>query len=517
MSITEAIAELKAIVEDIKGLEKLKDEQIVDLSKRVDKVINVNDGEIFTLDGSNISETEKLDFNEIVTSNVAKLEEFKYDEYYEELDKKLGKSKSSDEIEKMALERKAKIDELISKINRMGKLNTVIKEMSERSKKFDIHERLEEKDNETDALYKIEQEKRVALLKFRNDVTVKACISQLNALKNKVKIEEENKEIDDKIAEEEAKRDKVKDTKIKEIHQRKINKLKEQKEENNKKLDELDKEINGKTEAEIIEEMKSRIPDNLDKDAIEKAISGGNPEQGLEDINQGILSQMHVYQNRKLKNSERREQINVGKAERTARTTRTPLEYNADDYSLTDEELAEIDRQIEENGDHIKAMREAVKGDMEAHPDKYPIPVGKDLNKQVREWLDTKEGKTRNPFKLLNRMRKVRFGNAEEQYKESLRNEQINEEVKARLIEAKKKTKFDEKIAGVEKESLDKTATLDKIENAFKLSIRKAALGLDNDKLSELLQTGNYGMKASEVLDTVLEDRAKEDDAEFIR
>ena len=115
----------------------------------------------------------------------------------------------------MALERKAKIDELISKINRMGKLNTVIKEMSERSKKFDIHERLEEKDNETDALYKIEEEKRVALLKFRNDVTVKACISQLNALKNKVKIEEENKEIDDKIAEEEAKRDKVKDTKLK--------------------------------------------------------------------------------------------------------------------------------------------------------------------------------------------------------------------------------------------------------------------------------------------------------------
>lgn len=516
MSIPDAIIELKSIIEQIKGLEKLKDEQIGDLSKRVDKLINIDDGEIFTLDGLSIGAAETLDFNEIVTSNVAKLEEFKYDEYYEELDKKLGKSKSSDEIEKMALERKAKIDELISKINRMGKLNTVIKEMSERSKKFDIHERLEEKDNETDALYKIEEEKRVALLKFRNDVTVKACISQLNALKNKVKIEEENKEIDDKIAEEEAKRDKVKDTKLKEIHQRKINNLKKQKEENNKKLDELDKEINGKTEAEIIEEMKSRIPDNLDKDAIEKAISGGNPEQGLEDINQGILSQMHVYQNRKSKNSERREQINVGKTERTARTTRTPLVYNADDYSLTDDELADIDGLIEADGDEIKVIREAVKGDMEANPDRYPIPTGKDLKKQVREWLDEKEGKTRNPFKILDRMRRVRFGDAEAQYKEALKSEQIKEEIRARLIDGKKRAKFDEKREKARTESEAKTATLDKIENAFKLSIRKAALAFKDDELSELVKTGDYGRKTSEVLDTVLEDRAKEDDDEFI-
>lgn len=510
MEMLKAINELRIVNAQIQKLETLKDEDITELSKKIDSAINFKDGEIFTVDSG------IMNFEEMVTSSLSKLQKFGNGvEYYVELDEKFGATKPADEIEKMALDRKAKIDELISKVERIGNINTVIRELNKRAKDFNIEERLGNKEKEIDDLIEIEENKIKAFAQFENDGIVKKCIAQLTALREKAKIEKENEEIGDQITAETAKRDSVSDT-FKAHHQSIIDSLEAKITKNNEKINELDKKINGRTEDEIIDEIKSRVPDNLDKDAIEQAIREGDPKKGLSDVKKGISNQLNLYQNRKTKNSERREQISVGKEERTARGTRTPLTYNADDYSLTDEEKADIENLLRNNGEEIKAMREDIKSDMEAHPDKYPVPTGEDLHKQVREWLDKKEGKTRNPFKLLSRMRRVRSGNTQKQYIESLKTEKIDAEVRARLIDDKKREKFTTKKDEAESASSAKTATLDRIENAFKLGIRKAALRFDNDQLSRTVSEGNYGLRASEVLDTVLEDEAKKDDDAWI-
>lgn len=502
---------LKGISIQIQGLEELKNEDIEKLINDIPSMMEANNAEILTFDGQKVDD-ETIDFNAFVTANLSKLREFTegngYVEYYKKLSEELNGSKPVEEIEAMVNARVAKVQELIAKLERVGNLNQVIKELTERLKNIDIGERLEKKDQESDMLYEAEHEKYKTFIKFKNDPNVKQGIEQLKAIKDKAKIEEENKDIDAKITEEKNIISKLKNNKLKDVHERNINNLKKQKEGNNKKLEELDKKIDGKTESDIINKIKARIPDDLDnKDQIEEAITGENPEQALLDIENSYKNNMEKYENRKKVNAERRKQVEIGKNARSVRQRANPITYNSDAYTLTDEELADIDKRIEENGDEVKAIRKRIEND----PDQYPIPIGKDLRRQVREWIDKEEGKTRNPFKLLSRMRRVRSGEAQEQYREVL----ITEKIKAELIEREKVKKHEEIVKDIQAERAEKTATLDRYGNAFKDRIRKAAIQFSDKKLSGIVKEGNYNEITRNIVDQELKDEAQRDDYDF--
>lgn len=498
MTLEEINNKLEEISLNIQGLPNLTNEKIEKLAEQTERLTNADEGAIFDKD---------IDFENFISSNLAELNSFDKIKYFEELNQK-DFSKVL-ENQKIAKDRFNKIKELTSKIERMGKLNTIIKETQSRYSEKNFDNVLKTEDLINTSKLEKENEKITKLSNFRDEMEDNFKI--LDYIEEVKKLEAENVKIKNKITDLETKKIGL-DPEFQDNIQKIINKEEKKIENNNEIIDAKNVIIAGRTADDIKRDIESKIPKDLDKTKIQQAINEDNPREAFNKLILNSQNQILMYQNRIDKNIERREKVDIGRVERENLKKAKPIGFNPADYSLDDDEIAAIDEEIKNGGDKIDELIKNATAEINA----LPVPEGKELRNQVKEWLDNQKGKTRNPFKNIARRIKSNSEKAQSEYIDAHKKQQINEKVKNALILEKQKEKFDNMIRTKRAESKAKTNTLDNMENSWKSSLRVETLKLSNDELDEIIKNKEYGKIASDHYKKVADENTKNDDNSFI-
>lgn len=506
MNIEEINHKLEEISLNIEGLSALTNEKIEMLAKEVSNLTNMevldNSSKINFKDGTN-----ELNFNDIITSNLEKLRGFDRKDYFKELYQK-DPSKVS-ENSKIANDRDVKIKELISKIERMGMMNTILNETKNRYSEKNFDKVFDTEDLINTSKLEKENEKITRISNFKDEI--EDDLNILDYIKEVKKIEEENKKIQDKINDIEKQKIGI-DKDYQDVLQEQIDKENEKLENNKKVIDEKNAIINGRTSDVVKLNMIAKLPKELDTVEVRNALNSENPREAYNNLITKSQNEILKYQNRIDKNSERKEKVEIGRETRESLRKSKPIQFKPEDYSLDEDELSAIDEEIKNGGDKIDELIKNATDEINA----LPIPEGKELKRNVKEWLDNQIGKTRNPFKNIARRIKANSEKTKSQYIDAHKKSQINEKVKNALILEKQKEKFNDMVETKKKEGISKMQTLHNRQNSWKESLFVDLSKLSNDDMDNIIKDGKYGELANEQYKKVADKEEKEADDEFI-
>lgn len=508
MKLEEINRKLEEISLNIEGLSSLTNEKIEQLAKQVTSLMTMDEGVLFDVsDQISIKDGDKeLDFNDIINSNIEKLNSFKREEYFDELNQK-DPSNIKENANK-AIKKDGKVKELVSAIERMGDMNTIIEEAKKRYSEKDFDRVFETEDLKNKSKIEKENEKIVLMSNFNDEIY--EDFNVLDYIKEVEKLEKENLKIVNDITKlENEKNGLPKD--LQDVLQKNIDKENAKIENNKKIIKDREAIIGGRTADAVKNDMITKLPKELDNAEVQSALKSENPREAYNNLISKSQNKILKYKNRIDKNEERREKIEIGRAERESLKKAGPSTTKLEYYVLDNDELEAIEEEIENGGDKIEQLIEKAKEKIN-DPAIYPIPEGKDLRKQVKEWMDSEKGKTRNPFKNMMRMIRAGSEKAQNQYIEAYKEAQIKEEVKSKLIKEKQDEKS--KIAKVikEKESASKMQTLNDRYNSWKKSLFFDVSSLSNDDMKKTKEKGEFGELTAKHYSKVADEQNKEAD-----
>ena len=422
--------------------------------------------------------------------------------------------RSDEEISDLVKARRKIISALVSKIERMGHMNTAVTKIQEQYKAEDIDSEIDNSNSELEKANEYENDKITIINNFLNEINKELELIKL--INRKAELSTNITNLSNEISNLE---NRLKNTTL---DPSVIDDLTSQKNEAEQKYqaakdehDAIAPKIGSNTKGKIIASIKTKINKSVMneflKDEIKKAIESEDPKKALDNLKNN--SQDKINLNKQIIERRKNRSTELSSGRKLIKDKDDPAEKSK--YSLNDNEINEQENLAEEwyekykNGeidDDEEGMK--IKNQIEEILNEHnkPIPtdkkkarvVAKEQRKEIREWLDSKKGKTKNPFKKAFRNVQSRIQSHSSKARESYIDEKILDDLKGRFLKTATDIKYKEVTRGA-RESEAETEKTWRETLLFKLDEKS------DDELKEFVEAGKWGKNAREVNRAIVE------------
>lgn len=495
---------------------------ISNVTKALDAFIRNDNGEVLEAK----DEEGKSLIDKFVEHEKKVFEKFDYKGWIKEQAKKDNLKIGTDEY-KEVVSRADKIVDLIKKIKDIGKINTIIEEVSNRYQENELEDFRKVRDGRDE-----DNAQNILTMYSALDNYISFSSGDLNNIE---KYDKEENEYNDIMAQINDINDEISSIQNELNEIAKIPEKDRTTEENthfdmytemlnekNTKLAELNKsaiakkDIIDKTDISVFKSnLENGIPDVLStevKESVRNAIASENPRDALNDIKDNLLNEYSKYNNRITKRQNNRSALKSAKDVRSTKPVKKS--YDANDYTLSDDELEKVDLVADEfikdpnyELTSLPGLTDEIKQIIEDHNKSRNLPASTDKKikreakkkeeEEIMEWLKDKDD-IKGPLKGLRRRIQARSDKTKDAYND----EKLKKAIKEKIEDTIKRSRYDKDKAKMD----DATETVDHQKKNFKEALRAKVLGMDDEAIKALMESREYGKMARNVYGKILDD-----------